>query len=77
MNTLKELRNFKQNLRNLKADNLRSMRYYERENGKTDFGYYSSIANFMCGMARGKTAPLKTLDNIIKRLEMEEEDGDC
>ena len=72
MNTLKELRNFRQNLRNLKADNLRSMRYYEREYGKTN-----TVANFMCGMAKGKTAPLMTLDHIIKRLEMEKEHGNA
>ena len=72
MNTLKELRNFRQNLRNLKADNLRAMRYYEREYGQQD-----SVANFMSGMAKGKTAPLMTLDHIIKRLEMEEEYGNA
>ena len=71
MNTLEELRNFKQTLRNLKADNLRSMRYYKREYGPND-----SVASFMSGMATGKTAPLMQIDYLIARLEMEEEYGD-
>ena len=72
MNTLQELRNFRQNLRNLKADNLRSMRYYKRE-----YGDMNTVTNFMSGMAKGKTAPLMTLDRLIKRLEMEEEHGNA
>lgn len=72
MNTLNELRSFRQNLRNLKADNLRAMRYYKREYGHSD-----AVANFMSGMAKGKTAPLMTLDHLIKRLELEEEYGNA
>ncbi len=70
MDVLEEMRNFRQNLRNLKADNLRTMRDYERRFGKND-----SIASFMSGMAKGKSAPLMSIDYIIRRLEMEEEHG--
>ena len=70
MNVLRELHIYRKNLRKLKADNLRSMRYYNREYGPSD-----SVANFMKGMATGKTAALMSLDYIIKRLEMEEEYG--
>lgn len=71
MNVLEEMRNFRQNLRKLKADNLRTMRDYERRFGKND-----SITSFMSGMAKGKSAPLMSIDYIIRRLEMEEEYGD-
>ena len=70
MDVLEEMRNFRQNLRDLKADNLRSMRYYERKYGKTD-----SVASFMSGMAGGKAAPLMSIDYISRRLEMEDEYG--
>lgn len=71
LDLLEEMRNFRQNLRNLKADNLRTMRDYERKFGKND-----NVASFMSGMARGKTAPLMSIDHIIRRLEMEEKHGD-
>lgn len=60
---LTELRNFRQNLRDCKADNLRQMRRYRRE------GFGGSIASFMHGMASGKTAALEHLDLMINVLE--------
>tara|TARA_Y100000361_G_scaffold12376_1_gene9811 strand:- start:2790 stop:3008 length:219 start_codon:yes stop_codon:yes gene_type:complete len=70
MNVLRELHIYRKNLRKLKADNLRSMRYYKREYGPND-----SVASFMSGMATGKTAALMSLDCIIQRLEREEKYG--
>ena len=60
---LTELRNFRQDLRDLKADNLREMRCYERE------GFEDSVTYFMRGMAMGKTAPLARIEWMISMLE--------
>ena len=60
---LTELRNFRQDLRDLKADNLRQMRKYKRE------GLEGSVSSFMHGMAVGKTAPLSRIEWMISRLE--------
>jgi hypothetical protein len=60
---LVELRNFRQNLRDLKADNLRQMRRYKRDRFDT------SLGSFMHGMALGKTAALEHLDRMISVLE--------
>ena len=60
---LVELRNFRQNLRDLKADNLRDMRRYKRDRFDT------SLGSFMHGMALGKTAALEHLDRMISVLE--------
>lgn len=60
---LVELRNFRQDLRDLKAENLRQMRKYKRE------GFEGSIASFMKGMAVGKTAPLARIEWMISLLE--------
>jgi hypothetical protein len=60
---LVELRNFRQNLRDLKADNLRQMRKYKRDRFDT------SLGSFMHGMALGKTAALEHLDRMISVLE--------
>ena len=60
---LVELRNFRQNLRDCKADNLRQMRKYKRDRFDTSFG------SFMHGMAAGKTAALEHLDRMINVLE--------
>ena len=60
---LVELRNFRQDLRDLKADNLRQMRRYKRE------GFGGSVASFMHGMAAGKTAPLSRIEWMISVLE--------
>jgi hypothetical protein len=60
---LVELRNFRQDLRDLKADNLRQMRKYKRE------GFGDSVASFMSGMAMGKTAPLARIEWMISLLE--------
>lgn len=60
---LVELRNFRQDLRDLKADNLREMRYYERE------GFEGRASSFMRGMAMGKTAPLARIEWMISLLE--------
>lgn len=62
-NLLTELRNFRQDLRDLKADNLREMRYYKRE------GFEGSVSSFMHGMAVGKTAPLARIEWMISMLE--------
>ena len=64
---LTELRNFRQNLRDLKADNLRQMRRYKRDRFDTSFG------SFMHGMALGKTAALVHLDRMIYVLELRDE----
>jgi hypothetical protein len=60
---LTELRNFRQDLRDLKADNLRQMRKYKRE------GFEGSVSSFMHGMAVGKTAPLSRIEWMISTLE--------
>ena len=60
---LTELRNFRQNLRDCKADNLRQMRKYKRDRFDT------SLGSFMHGMALGKTAALEHLDRMINVLE--------
>ena len=60
---LVQLRNFRQDLRDLKADNLRQMRKYKRE------GFGGSVASFMHGMAVGKTAPLARIEWMISLLE--------
>jgi hypothetical protein len=60
---LVELRNFRQNLRDCKADNLRQMRKYKRDRFDT------SLGSFMHGMALGKTAALEHLDRMINVLE--------
>lgn len=66
---LVELRNFRQNLRDCKADNLRLMRKYKRDRFDT------SLGSFMHGMALGKTAALEHLDRMINVLERSN-DGD-
>jgi len=60
---LTELRNFRQDLRDLKADNLRQMRRYKRE------GFEGSVSSFMHGMAVGKSAPLSHIEWMISMLE--------
>lgn len=60
---LVELRNFRQNLRDCKAQNLRDMRRYKRDRFDT------SLGSFMHGMALGKTAALEHLDRMISVLE--------
>jgi len=60
---LVQLRTFRQDLRDLKADNLREMRCYERE------GFGDSVVYFMRGMAMGKTAPLARIELMISLLE--------
>jgi len=60
---LTELRNFRQNLRDCKADNLRQMRKYKRDRFDT------SLGSFMHGMALGKTAALEHIDRMINVLE--------
>jgi hypothetical protein len=60
---LTELRNFRQNLRDCKADNLREMRKYKRDRFDT------SLGSFMHGMALGKTAALEHIDRMINVLE--------
>jgi hypothetical protein len=65
---LTELRNFRQSLRGLKAENLREYRRYKRE------GFGAGVPDFMYGMALGKTAALKRLDRMINVLESN--DGD-
>jgi hypothetical protein len=60
---LTELRNFRQDLRDLKADNLRQMRKYKRDRFDT------SLGSFMHGMAVGKTAPLSRIEWMISMLE--------
>lgn len=60
---LKELRSFRQDLRDMKADNLRLMRRYKRE------GFGSGIPDFMHGMACGKSAPLSHIEWMISLLE--------
>ena len=70
MNMLQELRQYRQTLRDLKADNLRSMRHY-----KSKFGKSSALTHYMEGMAMGKTAALMQIDYFIARIEMEEKYG--
>ena len=60
---LTELRNFRQALRDLKAENLRDYRRYRRE------GFGAGIPDFMYGMALGKTAALSRLEWMINVLE--------
>lgn len=60
---LTELRNFRQNLRDCKADNLRQMRRYKRDRFDT------SLGSFMHGMALGKTAALEHIERMISMLE--------
>jgi hypothetical protein len=60
---LTELRNFRQILRDCKADNLRQMRKYKRDRFDT------SLGSFMHGMALGKTAALEHIDRMITVLE--------
>ena len=72
MTILQELRQYRQTLRDLKAENLRSMRKYQRLFGKKD-----TLAHYMEGMANGKTAALMQIDYFITRLEMEEEYGNA
>jgi hypothetical protein len=64
---LTELRNFRQNLRNLKADNLREMRRYKRE------GFGPGMPDFMYGMALGKTSALSHIELMISILEMRDD----
>ena len=64
---LTELRNFRQDLRDLKANNLREMRRYKRDRFDT------SLGSFMHGMAVGKTAALEHLDRMISILEMRDD----
>ena len=63
-NLLTELRNFRPDLRDLKADNLRQMRRYKRD------GFEGSVSSFMHGMAVGKTATLSRIEWMISRLEV-------
>ncbi len=67
---LTELRNFRQDLRNLKADNLREMRRYKRE------GFGHGMPDFMYGMALGKTAALSHIELMISILELRDEAED-
>jgi len=60
---LKELRSFRQDLRDLKADNLRECRRYRRE------GFGAGLGAFMYGMACGKSAPLSHIEWMISLLE--------
>ena len=60
---LTELRNFRQDLRDLKADNLRQMRKYKRDRFDT------SLGSFMHGLAVGKEAPLSRIEWMISLLE--------
>jgi hypothetical protein len=64
---LTELRNFRQALRDCKADNLRQMRRYKRDRFDT------SLGSFMHGMALGKTAALEHLDRMINVLEVRDD----
>jgi hypothetical protein len=64
---LTELRNFRQDLRNLKADNLREYRRYKRE------GFGHGMPDFMYGMALGKTAALSHIELMISILEMRDD----
>jgi hypothetical protein len=72
MSILKELRQYRKTLRDLKAENGEEKRHYKRE-----FGKNSSITYYMDGMANGKTAALMQIDYFIARLEMEEEYGNA
>ena len=67
---LVELRNFRQNLRDCKAQNLRDMRRYKRDRFDT------SLGSFMHGMALGKTAALSHIELMISVLEMRDEAQD-
>ncbi len=60
---LVELRNFRQALRDLKADNLRECRRYRRE------GFGAGLGAFMYGMACGKTSALSRIEWMISMLE--------
>ena len=60
---LVELRNFRQTLRDLKADNLREYRRYRRE------GFGAGMPDFMYGMACGKTSALSRIEWMISVLE--------
>ena len=64
---LVELRDFRQTLRNLKAEILREYRRYKRE------GFGAGMPDFMYGMALGKTTALSRLEWMINVLE--ETDG--
>ena len=64
---LTELRNFRQVLRDLKANNLREMRRYKRE------GFGSGMPDFMYGMALGKTAALSHIELMINVLEVSDD----
>ena len=68
-NLLTELRNFRQDLRDLKADNLRQMRRYKRD------GFEGSVASFMHGMAVGKSAPLARIEWMISMLERRDDEA--
>lgn len=64
---LVELRNFRQTLRDLKADNLREYRRYRRE------GFGAGMPDFMYGMACGKTSALSHIELMINILEMRDD----
>jgi|DEB0MinimDraft_4_1074332.scaffolds.fasta_scaffold110767_1 site-specific recombinase len=66
-NLLTDLRNFRQILRDLKADNLREYRRYKRE------GYGAGMPDFMYGMALGKTAALSHIELMINVLEVSDD----
>ena len=60
---LVEMRNFRQTLRDLKADNLREYLRYRRE------GFGVGLPDFMYGMACGKTCALSRIEWMISMLE--------
>ena len=64
---LEELRSFRQSLRNLKADNLRQMRWYDREMSG------SSMSDFMRGLAVGKECAISRLELMIRIMELRDE----
>lgn len=64
---LEELRGFRQSLRDLKAYNLKQMRWYEREMS------WSSLADFMRGCAVGKECAISRLELMIRIMELRDE----
>ncbi len=64
---LEELRSFRQSLRDLKAGNLREMRRYEREMS------WSSMSDFMRGLAVGKECAISRLELMIYIMELRDD----
>ena len=63
----KELRQWRQRMRDKRAESLRGSRKYERKWGKSD-----PIASFYGGMAAGYNIALLQIDHLVRHAEAKE-----